>query len=241
MEGAFRGRGLEEYAASRGIEILPVPAEHHESTGDVERNIGTLKLRMEKFLRGTETSPQRAAYAMVCAHNNVARVGGYAPCQWAFGRFTEDLDNLAARTAQGDPEHVMVQNLALRQQAERTYSVMRAKAKISRALNTRAVPSTVFVPGDLVYYQRYKVPADRPAHELVDLPRMRTARWYGYGPGRVLATETRSLEEGGVRLPSRIIWIVSQGRLKKVHGDQLRHASDVERGIANATEATTLP
>ena len=222
LEGAFRGRGLEEYAASRGIEILPVPAEHHESTGDVERNIGMLKLRMEKFLRGTETSSQRAAYAMVCAHNNGARVGGYAPCQWAFGRFTEGLDNLAALTAQGDPEHVMAQNLALRQQAERTYSVMRAKAKISRALNTRAVPSTVF-PGDLVYYQRYKVPADRPAHELVDLPRMRTARWYG--PGRVLATETRSLEEGGVRLPSRIIWIVSQGRLKKVHGDQLRHGA----------------
>ncbi|CAE7569752.1 unnamed protein product [Symbiodinium microadriaticum] len=213
LEGAFRGRGLEEYAASRGIEILPVPAEHHESTGDVERNIGTLKLRMEKFLRGTETSSQRAAYAMVCAHNNGARVGGYAPCQWAFGRFTEGLDNLAALTAQGDPEHVMAQNLALRQQAERTYSVMRAKAKISRALNTRAVPSTVF-PGDLVYYQRYKVPADRPAHELVDLPRMRTARWYG--PGRVLATETRSLEEGGVRC--------------------MAINSVTERGIANANE-----
>ena len=51
LEGCFRGRGLEDYTASRGIELLQVPAEHHESTGDVERGIGVLRLCMEKFLK----------------------------------------------------------------------------------------------------------------------------------------------------------------------------------------------
>ena len=113
---------------------------------------------------------------------------------------------------------------------------MKARDKISRALNTRSVPSTNFVPGDLFYYQRYKVPVDRPAHEVVDVPRR---RWYG--PGRVLAVETKVTEHGTIRTPTRVVWIVPQKRLKKVHGSQLRHASETERDIANANTALTLP
>ena len=51
LEGAFRGRALENYMAERGIELLHVPAEHHEATGDVERTIGELRRKMEAFLR----------------------------------------------------------------------------------------------------------------------------------------------------------------------------------------------
>lgn len=32
---------------------------------------------------------------MTTAHNHLARVGGFAPAQWAFGRQVDDLDNLA--------------------------------------------------------------------------------------------------------------------------------------------------
>ena len=42
-------------------------------------------------------------------------------------------------------------------------------------------------------------------------------------------------------LGSSTLAIVSQGRLKKVHGTQLRHASETERDIANANTALTLP
>ena len=75
---------------------------------------------MEKFLRNEVVSPRRAAYAMTAAHNNNARVGGYAPCQWAFGKFTEELDNLPALSAMGETGHTMEQNLALRLRAEQS-------------------------------------------------------------------------------------------------------------------------
>ena len=68
---------------------------------------------------------------------------------------------------------------------------------------------------------------------------MKVSRWFG--PGRVLASETRVLDEGATRAPSNVVWIISQGRLKKTHSSQLRHASEREKLIAEATEAPTLP
>ena len=88
----------------------------------------------------------------------------------------------------------------------------------------------------------YKVPADRPAHEVADAPRLRDCRWCG--PGRVLAVETKITEHGAIQtptLPTRVVWIVPQKQLKKVRGSQLRHASETERDIANANTALTLP
>ena len=133
----------------------------------------------------------------------------------------------------------MEKNLALRLKAEKTYLELQAKAEISRAINSRTKPSVHFVSGDLVYYQRYKVPADNPANNLVDMARLRVARWYC--PGRVLACETRVQEQGEVRVASSTVWIVAQGRLKTVHADQLRHASETEKALADANPATSLP
>ena len=42
---------VEDFCHSRGIELSFVPAEHHESTGDVERMIGELKKKMSHHLR----------------------------------------------------------------------------------------------------------------------------------------------------------------------------------------------
>ena len=140
-EGAFRGRGVEIFCAERGIELPHVPAEHHEATGAVERAIGSLRLRMEKFLRGKPGSPKRAAIAMVAAHNHVTRVGGYAPSQWVFGRSAEDVENLAHLSVQGQEGHTTADNLALRLRAEGRLKKLQAKAKISRAVNTRTTPS----------------------------------------------------------------------------------------------------
>ena len=239
LEGAFRGRELESFCADRGIELLPVPAEHHQSTGDVERMVGELRHKIEVFLRNEEVAPRRAVYAMTSAHNHMARVGGFAPSQWAFGRQVDNLDNIALHTSEGTADHAMAENLALRLRAEKRYLELNAKAKISRAINSRAKPSTRYLPGDLVYYKRYKTPSDLPAHGLVDQPRMRISRWYG--PGRVLACETRVQEGGTRRTAASTVWVISQGRLKKFPIDQLRHASERERLIAEQTTGATLP
>lgn len=183
LEGAFRSTDLHNWCAERGVQLVHSPAEHHESTGDVERAIGELKKKMVAFLRSEESQPKRAAWAMRAAHNHVERVGGYSPAQWAFGRDVPAPENLAAQSSEADSNHAMAKNLEMRLNAENMYKTLQAKAKISRALNSRVQKSTQFIPGDLVYYRRFKQPADNPAHHLLDLPNMKVARWYG--PGRV--------------------------------------------------------
>ena len=83
QEGAFRGTGLHDWCGERGIELDFVPAEHHESTGDVERAIGELRKKMMAHLRNEDVTPRQAAWSMCSAHNHVARVGGFSPAQWA--------------------------------------------------------------------------------------------------------------------------------------------------------------
>eukprot|EP00439_Symbiodinium_sp_Y106_P019042 s1768_g2.t1 len=92
-------------------------------------------------------------------------------------------------------------------------------------------------PGDLVFYRRYRHPADLAANNNIDYPRMRIARWFG--PARVLACETKV--DGGNRRPSACIWAVAGGRLKKFHCTRLRHAFEQERLIAEATNIASMP
>ena len=194
---------------------------------------------METFLRNEPTSPKRAAHAMMQAHNHVARVGGYAPAQWALGRSESAPESIPLLCSQGTPGHVTQENLHLRLDAEHLHAKLSAEARISRAMNSRSKPVKQFLPGDLVYYQRHKVPRRAPANLDVDAPRMRIARWYG--PARVLACETRVDDQGTSRTASSVVWLVNAGRLLKAHGDQLRHCSEREFLIANATNVMAMP
>ena len=47
--------------------------------------------------------------------------------------------------------------------------------------------------------------------------------------------------QGHVRQPSGIAWIIASGRLKKVACNQLRHASERERLVAEGTTQVTTP
>ena len=85
-EGAFRGLDLGEYCSSRGIELSVIPAEYHEGISEVERSIGTIRRKIEAFMRQEQYHPTRAAAQMVAAHNTMARTLGFSPAQWAFGR-----------------------------------------------------------------------------------------------------------------------------------------------------------
>ena len=82
-----------------------------------------------------------------------------------------------------------------------------------------------------------KEPSDTPAHAIVDRPRIRIGRYYG--PGRVLACQTK-VTDGG-RKASQMVWIIAQGRLKKCHSSQLRHASEQERIMSGAFQQQAMP
>lgn len=156
---------------AEAVTLSFVPAEHHEATGDVERAIGELKKKMLAYLRQDNSAePRLAAYEMCAAHNRFARISGFSPVQWAFGQDPSEETGLATLSAAGDPTSEMSKNLQRRLDAETQYRKMQARAKISRALNAKPDRTTQYIPGDLVYYRRYKFPKDFTAHRELDLP-----------------------------------------------------------------------
>ena len=86
-EGSFRGYNLNLWAQERGVELVHSPGEDHGQTGDVEAMIGKIKTDTRTYLRDWDMDPFLGLLHMIHAHNTRDRVGGYAPCQWACGRF----------------------------------------------------------------------------------------------------------------------------------------------------------
>ncbi|CAE7345527.1 GIP [Symbiodinium sp. KB8] len=211
LEGAFRGIQLRDWCGTRGVRLEHAPAEFHQSIGDVERQIGFLRHKIEVFLRHEPHDPSIVAASMV----------------------GEDVAIGTMNTSGTDLHSSMM----LRKRAEQAFREQREKDLASRALNARTRSNEIFTPGDLIYYRRLKEPADQAANSIVDKSRMRIGRFYG--PGRVLASETKVEPDG--RKASHMIWIISQGRLKKCHSSQLRHATEQERLISKAFEQQSMP
>ena len=245
-EGPHRGKVMEEWASSHGVEVTPIAAEDHGQIGQVERLVGTLKRKVLTHLRSSEVSPELATWGMMAAHNTLSNVGGYTPCQWIFGKNPTDAERLHEAGelpywASMTEEERFNLNLQVRYQAEDSHRQFNLNENIKRAANSRVANGMVYYPGDIVYFKRYQAPSDKRlrAHQELDVPRRRIARWYG--PARVLALETRSTYEGQVRQPHGVAWIVVAGRLKKVNVLQLRMASERERVIAETTIPLATP
>ena len=238
-EGAFRSNMLSNWCEERGIEVLPCAAEAHGQIGIVERAIQSVKATVKQLTQGGEFEVREAIIQACCTYNEMERVEGYSPFQWAFGR----QPTLAGRfhdrgyddpwwTSTAVPGSSMNMNLRMRVSAQQAFLKHQAHEIMTRAANAKTRKKEVFLPGDLVYFKRVKPPAQPQAH--VRLPH-RLWRWYG--PARVLASETRNDGQGMERHPTHIIWIVSHGRLKRCSPDQLRHASERERVIAEGMDS----
>ena len=79
--------------------MSPVPAEYHEGISEVERSIGTIRRKVETFMRQQQYHPTRAAAQMVAAHSSLALSAGWSPVQWAFGR---EVTNTVPKSAMSD-------------------------------------------------------------------------------------------------------------------------------------------
>ena len=113
-------------------------------------------------MRNHGCDPCLGILQMVEAHNEMDRVGGYAPCQWAYGRLPS-WDSRLFEGGNHGPVHSteailgtdLRANLNLRVQAEEVYRKSTAAHRISRAMNSQPQRVEVFLPGNLVYYRRY--------------------------------------------------------------------------------------
>jgi hypothetical protein len=237
-EGAFKSNELMEWAQERGIEVLPCAAEAHHQISLAERMIQTIKQTVKQLLQSGQHDPWEAIVQACQAHNEFERVSGYSPFQWAFGR-QPSLTGRFHDKAYDDPFWTssavsgtqMAANLKLRHQAQTAFLKQQSFEQITRASNAKTGRLQVFLPGDLVFFKRVKPPAQPMA-----AVRMPHKLWRWYGPGRVLATETRTDALGQERKPSHIVWIVTHGRLKRCSPEQLRHASEREKLLAEGAD-----
>ncbi|CAK9012642.1 Retrovirus-related Pol polyprotein from transposon RE1 (Retro element 1) (AtRE1) [Includes: Protease RE1 [Durusdinium trenchii] len=238
-EGAFRSRLLEDFCGTRDIELQPCAAEAHYQIGVVERAIGTLRKSVERFLRSNAVDPWEAIVTMCAAHNEVGKIAGFSPAQWALGRslgidekiHESGREATSFHESQRASQDRVQKTMVLRLKAEQEYKKNMAQEAINRAWNSKAQKREIWTPGTLVYYKRYKAPSTSLAsHKDVDVTRRQIARWYG--PGRVVATE--SFLDGDSARPGHIVWITAGGRLKRVAPEQLRLASETEKILAEA-------
>ena len=242
-EGAFRGHNFGLWGQERGIDIQPCAAEDHGAIGDVESLIGKIKNDVRIYLRDNSIDPFSGVLHMVAAHNCLDGVGGFAPCQWAYGRYPtfdgrlfEGGCDLPVSSSEAVPESSMRANLQNRVKAEEVYRRSQAAVRISRAVSSKPRKLETFLPGDAVYYKRYKTPAQALSHSGLDTTGKPTlSRWYG--PARVLAVETRRTETDRhvAFRPGHIVWLVAAGRLKRCSPHQLRHCSERERLLLEAS------
>ena len=164
-EGSFRSNALAQWAQRRGVDIRPCAAEDHGQIGAVERLIRKLKDDARTLLRSEDMDPWLGILAVITAHNQLDRIGGYAPAQWAYGRLP-DFDGRLFEGGNSVPFHStegtlgtdLRANLQIRVKAEEQFRRTQAVSQISRAMNSQPRRFEVFVPGDLVYYRRYQVP-----------------------------------------------------------------------------------
>ena len=238
-EGAFRSRLLEDFCGTRDIELQPCAAEAHYQIGVVERAIGTLRKSVERFLRSNAVDPWEAIVTMCAAHNEVGKIAGFSPAQWALGRslgidekiHESGREATSFHESQRASQDRVQKTMVLRLKAEQEYKKNMAQEAINRAWNSKAQKREIWTPGALIYYKRYKAPSTSLAsHKDVDVTRRQIARWYG--PGRVVATE--SFLDGDSARPGHIVWITAGGRLKRVAPEQLRLASETEKILAEA-------
>ncbi|CAK9111156.1 unnamed protein product, partial [Durusdinium trenchii] len=240
-EGAFKSSELAQWAAERGIEVLPCAAEARQQISVVERMIQTVKNTVKQLLQSGEFDAWSAIIHACRSHNEGERIEGFTPFQWAFGRmptlsgsFHEKSPDLPFWTSSGVPGSAMAVNLKQRVMAQNVFMKNQAFDQITRAANAKTRRHQIFLPGDLVFFKRIKPPAQPQASV-----RMAHKLWRWYGPARVLASETRTDAHGAERKPSHIVWIVSHGRLKRCAPEQLRHASEREKTLAEHADSPT--
>ena len=81
--------------SKKGVRVHPAALESPEQIGRVERRNATLKHMMIKVIKETNAIGRQAIDMVIagciCAINELARHGGFAPVQWVIGKLPRNL------------------------------------------------------------------------------------------------------------------------------------------------------
>ena len=211
--------------AERGIILDPIPGEAHWQIGIVERSIQSAKRIVEAIASEfPEMSDDELLGRAMWVSNAKDLYKGFSPLQHAAGR-TPDEEMRMFETTDEKPLHGDLmedggfgQNIWAMCVAEKAFVDEQARQRLQRAQAMGHRKTSIYAPGDLVYYWRRQ---QAGAHHQ-NFPKGRFL-----GPAPVLATETRREPDGTLR-PASVVWLHRGGRLLRAAPEQLRHASPRE-------------
>jgi len=167
-EGSLMSKEFLEELNKLGVELVATAGEAHWQLGIVERMIHTLWKTATRTMAEQGCAIDEALELAARSQNEVDRVAGYSPSQWAFGRnptwagelhnANDERENLARDTTEAFGEKLLKQCRA-RGIAEE--EILRAKLERAQAAKHRR--SVIFSPGDTVFAWRQGIEKKRSA------------------------------------------------------------------------------
>ena len=230
-EGAWRNKEVHERLSDMQIVLDVHPGEASWQASVTENTIGIVKDTMTRIvLERPDLKATEVLAAAVLAHNEMERVRGFSPAQWALGR-SPNWDQSFFDSGNEIPDPSFLEHLQGMETAREAWLNARNEERIKRASRSRNRPLAHFRPGDEVdFWRRGKGKGARPH-----------IKGRFHGGAVVLATSTENDEEDGSRKPRKVVWITHAGTLIKCAPEHLRYSSERARQSANMGQAQRLP
>ncbi len=147
---AFESRDFLDYMALMNIEYVPAAGEAHWQVGAAERGIKTIKGMMKKVLgmHPQATGPELAS-ACTAAFNEMERIYGYSPNQWAW----EVYPGLPSLDQEGEPQK-FERAIKIRMDAQKIFIEHRVQRREAELLRAKNRCQRTFEAGELIYVWR---------------------------------------------------------------------------------------
>ena len=208
-----------------GVGLAVTPGEGHWQNGAVETAVKTVKKTMRRLRNDNkDLNPRTCGHLAVMAHNNMNKVKGFSPIQWAFGsdpgQWNRETDPLEVNKMAGSKPTEFWNLQRNRETAEATYKQELARETFTRLHNAAPRPVLDYQVGDWVCVWRnstLKARRSKDSTQVNPEPRF-------IGPGRVAMVEPSVLPEGR----TNIIWVLMGTNLWRCAPEQLRFASEQE-------------
>ena len=230
-EGVWIGKELQDKLSEDGIRLEQHPGEAPWQAAITENTIGIIKDTMTKIaLHRPDLTVQEVLAGAVLAHNELERVRGFSPAQWAMGR--QPNWNLDLHDVGNDyPEPTMARKLQVMDEARQAWLQAKNTARLNRAARARKRHQDTYRPGDEVdFWRRGKGRGTRPH-----------VKGMFHGGAVVLATSTEIDSETGDRSPRKVVWIIHAGNILKCAPEQLKYSSERARQLAAMGQPRQLP
>ena len=204
-EGSWMTRDFATWLGSCGIGCGVTAGEAHYQLGLVERAIGVIKAMVKKTAtKHSDLTGIEMIHLACTMHNDLERIRGFSPLQWAKGKHPDGMDgdadgfdNLPLRMQEADPNSEFHRNLQIRLDAADAFHRAKAEVAISKARNAATRRPRFWRTGDWVFYWRRK--------ERTKGRRGATFLGSWLGPARVIFVEPefnpKKLGNGEVRTP----------------------------------------